>query len=86
MKEIKNWKPSAPLTLYNKWIGANNRYNDYIKRYCTENVTLCEVPPNAIPTPITTPKIISYIQKQLRILLTRFTLLNRSEIQPTKLT
>ena len=86
MKEIKNWKTSAPLTLFNKWIGVNNRYNGYIEDYCLQNATLnkapphdlCKYPANAIATPITTKKIISYIQKQLRILLTRFALLNRS--------
>ena len=71
MKEIKNWKSSAPLTLYKKWIGVNNRYNDYIKLYCLQNATLCKDPPNEITTA-------ENIQKHLRTLLTRFALLNRS--------
>ena len=78
MKEIKNWRPSAPLTLYTKWIGVNYRSNGYIKDYCDQNVTLCKDPPNEITAYLTQRNATSYNQKQLRILLTRFALLNRS--------
>ena len=80
MKEVKNWKPSAPLTLYNKWIGVNNRYiskvgdqQPYITRYCAQNANLCKDLPNEITTK-------EHIEKYLRKLLTRFALLNRSGI------
>ena len=60
-----NWSPSAPLTLFNKWIGVNNRYNKYIKLYCERNASNCDQTPEEI-------------YKHLRIMLTRFALLHRS--------
>ena len=60
----KNWKPSQPLTLFKKWIGVNNRYNNYIKLYCKQKASNCDQTPEEI-------------YKQLRIMLTRFALLHR---------
>ena len=70
MKEVKNWKPFAPLTLFKKWIGINNRHMDYIKLYCEQNASYCDISPEIQ----TTGEIHEYLRKTL----TKFALLHRS--------
>ena len=64
--EVSNSLKDWPNSLYDKWIWVRGWYLNYIKPYCARKETNCGQ-----------SKI--EIQKNLKILLTRFTMLHRSD-------
>ena len=57
-REIKK----NPLVLFDKWIGVNNRYKIYVKKFCAKRTVNCDA---------------EEIFKNMKKLLTRFTLFHR---------